>query len=342
LLLRRELSSQLLDDGGHEERSTSYHRDVLQDLERLTLLPPDGFGNRSWLGRSIRAMQEWQAALVGPDGKLPLLNDAWVGPPLKVSDRPTLTDLSNSGLVVLREASDQAILKVGPIGPAHLPAHTHADALSFTLWDRGSPLVVDPGAFAYSGEMRSAFRSTAVHNTVEVDGVDQCIFWGDFRAAKQPTVLRTPVREQGDIRIVGASHDGYRRLRDPVRHHRSFVWIPGDGMVVIDRLDALESHDIRSSLCLAPDVAVGEDGQLGSFRVSQLGMEERPESRRGWYSPYLGAQEATTVVEDRRTVEPGQLFGWSLLRNGCLITRVEPSSLGLHRRGADVTVPIDV
>ena len=37
-----------------------------------------------------------------------------------------------------------------------------------------------------------------------------------------------------------ASHDGYRRLSDPVRHTRTFVWLGQVGIVVVDRLEGLQ------------------------------------------------------------------------------------------------------
>lgn len=252
-LLRRELARQILPDGGHEERSTSYHRQVRHDLEdaaelarRLTGSPPD------WLLDALRRSTEWEMEMRGPDGVLPLLNDAWEGPPETERGTAPVTDLRDSGYVVLRDGDNQAIFDVGRICPPHLPPHAHADALSFVAWADGRQLVVDPGSYYYTGEWRDRFRGTAAHNTVEVDGRDQCQFWGDFRAAHQPRVLAQPLRRQGDVVVTAGAHDGYRRLAEPVTHHRSLVWCPGDGLVVVDVLRGRGRHEVRSSLHLAP------------------------------------------------------------------------------------------
>ncbi len=154
----------------------------------------------------------------GPDGALPLLNDAWEGPAIREppAEEP-LTQLADSGYVVFRHGDDQAVFDVGPLCPPHLPPHGHADALSFVLWGDGRPVVVDPGVGAYTGPLRNRFRATAAHNTVEVDGASQCVLWGDFRLARLPTVRAAlPRKHAGGVVTVAARHDGYRRLDDPV------------------------------------------------------------------------------------------------------------------------------
>ena len=137
---------------------------------------------------------------------------------------------------VLRHGGDQAILDVGPLCPPHLPPHAHADALSFVLWADAMPLVSDPGSFTYAGPEREAFRSTAAHATLEVDGANQCDFWGAFRAAHLPRVRRLRLEHSPEATVVTAEHDGFRRLADPVMHRRTFCWLPGWGIVVADRL----------------------------------------------------------------------------------------------------------
>ena len=82
-LLRRELAVQVLPDGGHEERSTSYHREVARDLNDVKeLLRRAGESVPGWLDESLRRMELWLRAVTGPDSRLPLLNDAWDGPPV--------------------------------------------------------------------------------------------------------------------------------------------------------------------------------------------------------------------------------------------------------------------
>src|SRR5207244_8449251 len=59
-----------------------------------------------------------------------------------------------------------------------------------------------------------------------------------------------------DRRCAAAFHDGYRRLSDPVTHHRR-VCLLADGLVVIyDTLTASGEHHVAQRWPLHPDVKV--------------------------------------------------------------------------------------
>lgn len=339
-LLQDELAAQVLADGGHEERSPSYHRAVLADLDDVaTLLTRLDRSVPSWLDQAISRMQEWLRALVGPDGSLPLLNDGWQGPQLNGRPDQPMSDLAASGYVVLRHGGDQVVLDMGPVAPSHLPAHAHADALSFVLWGDGAPIVVDPGSFTYRGPERRRFRGTAAHSTVQVDGRDQCDLWGPFRAAHMPTVRRLRIERVEDMTVLAAQHDGYKYLSDPVVHRRTFCWIPGDGMVVLDRLIAHADHDAQSRLPLAPGITPA-DQQLGPFTVGVLGDVPDPVVEPLRYAPFFGtALEAAALCITCR-VEPGSVFGWTLLRNGTTAS-LERNHIHIRRGGrtAEIELP---
>ncbi len=341
-LLRRELERQILSDGGHEERSTSYHRQVRHDAEDASRLASAARGSApAWIDETVARCEAWEAEIAGPGGALPMLNDAWEVPPAPERRSDPVTRLAGTGHVVCRDGGDQAIFDVGPLCPSHLPPHAHADALSLVVWAGGEPLLVDPGAYAYSGEARDRFRGTAAHNTVEIDGRDQCEFWGDFRAAYQPRVRAGPVRTEDGVVVAAGSHDGYTRLPEPVTHHRTLVWCPGDGLVVVDLLRGRGDHAIRSSLHLAPGAPLETEARLGPFTVAPLGGGSVTR-REGEYSPYLGRSVAAAVLEDRRTIGPETPFGWSLLRGGATVSALERDRVVIAREdGSSVSVNLE-
>ena len=251
-------------------------------------------------------------------------------PPAGERSSAPVSHLEASGYIILREGDDHAVFNAGAIGPTHLTAHAHAHALSFVLWADGRPAIVDPGSLAYTGEPRRRFRSTAAHNTVEVDGRDQCELWGDFRAGHLPRVRAAPVRRGDGITLARASHDGYRRYPGGIDHHRALAWLPGLGVVIVDLLRGAGEHAVRSSLHLHPEARL--DGmRLGPLRVAALGPGADPATRDGEYSPYLGRSAPAAVLEDRRTLATEVPFGWSLLREGARVSALDRGRLEVTR-----------
>jgi uncharacterized heparinase superfamily protein len=334
-LLNRELPRQFLADGGHEERSTSYHREALHDLREVAeLLRRSGRDTPAVLQETIDRGSAWSEAIAGPDLQLPLLNDAWEGPPLTQRAAEDLTVLPASGHVVMRHGSDQVVFDCGPLSPRHLPPHAHADALSIVAWFDGEQLAVDRGAFAYSGPRRDHFRATAAHNTVEIERQSQCMFWGDFRASRLPVVeLGAVEREQGAL-LVSASHDGYRHLPGKPIHQRVLVWLPGEGLLVIDRIDSQKAHAVRSFLHLAPSANL-VDGSVGGISIAALGFLsiERVAER---HAPWLGTDVAAEALVQEGTMLPLTPFGWSLLRGDTVVEIIDPQSVRVKRSSGPV------
>ena len=342
-LLERESRDQFLADGGHEERSTSYHREVTHELEGVSTVL-DGTragGSPGWLRATTGRARGWQGAMAGPDGQLPLLNDAWEGTPVPraVTEEGKLTA---SGYVVLRHAEDHLVFDVGPLSPPHLPPHAHADALSFVLWADGRPLIVDPGSYTYSGAERDSFRSTAAHNTVEVDGRSQCTFWGDFRLAYPPRVRAGPVRRHGGAVVASGWHDGYRRLESPVDHHRCVIWLPEEGVVVVDLLRGRGAHAVSSRLHVAPSAVRNGVTAVGPLNVEALGTAPDVRLVAADYAPYLGTRVASSALEDRRMVDAERPFGWSLLRASRRVVALDRHSVTLDGGARPaLTVPLE-
>ena len=159
---------------------------------------------------------------------------------------------------------------------------------------RRRPNPVDPGAYAYTGPDRNRFRGTAAHNTVELDGVDQCEFWGDFRLAFPPQVRAQRPKRIGKVTMLRASHSGYTRLPRPATHERVVLWWTGRGVVIIDRLLGEGTHEARSRLHLAPGLAPQAGDRVGPVRIRPLTGASQVD--RGLYSPYLGISEEITVL----------------------------------------------
>ncbi len=294
-LLARELPEQVLADGGHYERSPVYHLIVLRDLLEIEAALP-GLVPANVIAR----MQRFAAGLARPDGQPALFNDGTLDLAPRLDLPPPREGLSlfpETGYAVLRREGIWLAFDCGPPAPAYLPAHAHADALSFQLWLDGKPVVVDPGMPTYeTGLQRDWFRGTRAHSTVSVDGRDQFELWGAFRSGRLPHVDLLQATE--NCLEAAVSWPG------GIRHVRVLT-IDTDVLLENDRIEGAGRHTIVSSLQLAP-AAAAEIAAEGL----PVGRETRRVSER-----LFSTTEAPALVMRGELDLPGRL-GWRLARSG--------------------------
>lgn len=86
---------------------------------------------------------------------------------------------SCSNLAILKSGNSSVLIKFSNFGTYEDNAwHTHNDILSFDLNLMGERLIVDPGNYCYSRNirMRNFFRSTKSHNTIYINNSEQNFF----------------------------------------------------------------------------------------------------------------------------------------------------------------------
>lgn len=257
-LLERELREQLLADGGHFERSPLYQARVVWLLRALAWT-----GDAELAGCVAEPLFRARTALAQlthPDGEIALLNDSAFGianpPGTLLEDAPAAGPfaLPETGYYGAREAAGHYLVcDAAPIGPDYIPGHAHGDLLSFELSLAGQRVFVDAGVHDYEASaLRRYCRSTAAHNTVEVDGADQCEFWAAFRVARRGRPRDVAWTPLGAGFALEAWHDGYERLPARARHRRRFRWHPHGVLLVRDEVTAARPVEIRSRLHLHP------------------------------------------------------------------------------------------
>ncbi|NVD99995.1 alginate lyase family protein [Massilia sp. BJB1822] len=134
-----------------------------------------------------------------------------------------------------------------PLGYLSIAAHGHADALAFTLSLGGEEFLIDPGTYAYHTQKlwRDYFRSTAAHNTVQVDGQDQSEIGGNFMWLRKATARLLAHAATGELQVFEGEHDGYARLADPVLHRRKVEFDSNrNALVVKDILECRGEHEL--------------------------------------------------------------------------------------------------
>jgi len=136
------------------------------------------------------------------------------------------------------------VVDCGPLGYLSLAAHGHADALAFTLSMGGQEMLVDPGTYAYHThrQWRDYFRSTAAHNTVQMDGLDQSEIGGNFMWLQKANAVAL---SHDATHFFEGKHDGYMRLRDPVMHRRIIRFDSKRNAVIVeDILECFGEHEV--------------------------------------------------------------------------------------------------
>jgi hypothetical protein len=190
------------------------------------------------------------------------------------------------------------VADAGPLGYLSIAAHGHADALAFTLSVSGREILIDPGTYAYHTQKpwRDYFRGTSAHNTVRIDGLDQSLAGGNFLWLKHARAACERFESTPEHDEWIATHDGYRRLPDPVTHRRTIHFDKKSGLVrILDRLECRKTHRIELFWHAATACDVKhEDGAvtfLNDGVTLSMTMEEpawRPQLISGQEDPPLG------------------------------------------------------
>ena len=215
--------------------------------------------------------------------------------------------LASAGLYVLATAMppSQLVIDAGAQG-GQGAGHGHADALSICLQSQGHSMLIDPGTLQYvgDGQERDLFRTTAMHNTLSVDGVSQSEPAGPF-AWKQLTNTKAEQWIAGkSFDLFVGSHDGYCRLASPVRHRRWIFSLKSGLYLVRDLAQGQGKHRLDIAWHLGPEMQFQAE-HLFEVKGSSRGLAVlcaeghgwSDEVRQGLWSPVYGIKEPITVMK---------------------------------------------
>ncbi|WP_097651355.1 heparinase II/III family protein [Candidatus Chloroploca asiatica] len=363
-LLTKEIEEQVLEDGGHFERTPGYHLVVLKDLLEIALwLKRNHRSCPDELHQAIHRMLDFLLALLPQNGLVPLFKDtAWdispnpfdllnVGaiyfddpryklteefglypfllfgqrgwdkfqtwPVSKSSQTSCLFKHSGWALICNPSKDDFCIIDVGKPCPDYLPAHAHADLLSYELTIDGQRIIVDSGVYEYTrGHWRDYFRSTRAHNTVEINATNQSDVWSSFRVAHRAQPDSVFFHQSSECVLAQASHNGYCRQHPPVTHRRTIVWCQQKFWLFVDELWGDGKVQSSNHIHLHPDVDLQPVNQttwqfintkrslylLGFGHDSYLYSKGQKEPfYQGWYSEKFGnllSNQVLTLQKD--------------------------------------------
>ena len=263
--LLNQCKEQFFCDGVHYERSPMYQKLLLEDLLRVeNALEFDGNKNdeiRMYINKVLDVSFSFEKGME----RLPLFNDcgknisksldALVCASNKLGISPKKKkSFSDGGYYIFefgKEGEWRLLVDAGQPGPDFSPGHSHCEIMSFELFYKGFPVIVNCGTFAYQSEKREFFKSTKAHNTVQVDAVEQSELWRDFRMARRAKIIALNVNDYS-ISII---------IKD-YRHNRikRSIIIEENALVVTDESD---NNNIKSFLHLA------DKRMMGRIQINQ-------------------------------------------------------------------------
>jgi len=93
----------------------------------------------------------------------------------EISSQPKVHNFKDFGLCIFKNDLYQLSIRCGSVGQKGKGGHSHNDQLSFCLDVKGKEVFVDSGTYCYTSDAktRNRFRSTASHNTLQIEGMEQ-------------------------------------------------------------------------------------------------------------------------------------------------------------------------
>lgn len=296
---------------------------LINRMVRAAILLAQPDGSIPLIGSSLpQQLRGYQAAAFEPfaDGDGPMaaqLRFFWsegergTPPP----DRDRLSVFEDSGFVTLRSGFERPVARhTHLVFNTGLPwhRHSHADALAIHLYGPSGgperswlPLLIDPGWYSYRAEGRHHFESTRAHDTVSVDGANQCtrVALGKRAApdsdaplescselaARAPGVdlgvpageVRRGLTARGDSGgqswlYQSAAHGLY----EGVAHRRAVVLIGAAIVIVIDELRSSSAREFVQSWQITPEAgpSLAPPEEAGGYHLffRRAGSEASP------------------------------------------------------------------
>ncbi len=350
-VVQEELRRQIKPDGSHFEQSTYYHVYALDFFLLYHVLA----GRPDWLVEPLEKMAGFLAAINGTVGPLNYFGDDDGGRLFHPYGDPAQFGMASlrlyelemrkpappcpdamlfpdSGLAAVNRGELHILMDAGPFGPGGA-GHSHSDTLSLTIRHGAEEILIDPGTFTYVADpqLRDAFRGSAFHNTIRVDGLDQGDAAKPFRWENKPEVR---IREwKTSLERVFLDAECASR---GVTHRRRFLLLGSSVLLIVDEVSgAAGRRELEQFWHAGAPVTLTERGRcrIGSSEVYFAGPAT-PEEKAGWRSRVLGSKEPAPVIQLRWKGEFPQLCATAFVFSGDL----GAARLSVARADAGITL----
>ena len=174
--------------------------------------------------------------------------------------------------------------------------------------------MADPGAYVYTPDpaARNAFRATAAHATLQVDGREQNPLRSDYLFSLEDRAKARALawEPDGPRAAFAGEHVGF----DPVVHRRRVTFDGEAGTFQVDD-EVTGGERLQWSFPLAPGVQVEVAGALATARWPSATLTlEAPDGvawtvEDGWVSPGYGVRVAAPLLRARSGARVHTRFG---------------------------------
>ncbi|MDX1401312.1 MAG: heparinase II/III family protein, partial [Kiloniellales bacterium] len=335
VMLGREISRQLLPDGGHIERSPATQLSVLRDLMdiRAALTAADA-PNPDFLEKAISVMAPVLRLLQHGDGKLALFNGTNEGDSLHIDlvlqrspgpKRP-LMSAPDSGFQRLQSARSVVIADVGQPPPSAYDHEAHAGTGSFEFSVGRERIIVNCGAQIGPPELRMAQRSTAAHSTLVLGDRNSTPINEDGGFATRPgKIFNRRVEDEDGNHLLELTFDGYYSRLGALHHRSVYLSASGTDLRGEDRLEypegggegqsfAIRFHlhpDVKTVISQGSTAVFISTKKAGGWRLRSTGAKLALES-----SIYLGEpanmRRSQQIVLYGKAINSQALVKWAL------------------------------
>jgi uncharacterized heparinase superfamily protein len=343
--LERELSAQILPDGGHRSRNPSLQLQVLQDLiDTRAVLRAAQLQIPGALAEAIERMAPMLRFFRHGDRRLALFNDSLeedgvlidlVLTRSETKGRPP-THAPDTGFDRLQASKSLVLIDTGKPPPRGFDDRAHAGTLSFELSHERERIIVNCGA--YRGPKPNwcrVARASAAHSVLIVADTNSVEIRADSTLGRTPTTVVRERAEHDGQQWISAIHDGYRERFGLIYTRQLFLSADGEDLRGEDKLTGLPGAAFAVRFHLHPSVQASllHDASAAQLRLpsgivwrlrvagAEISLGE---------SIYLGSGEArkTQQVVLTGTVPPGgATVRWAIRR--------EPAKTFADRAAAD-------
>ncbi|WP_419903383.1 heparinase II/III family protein [Kiloniella sp.] len=336
--LARELSLQILPDGGHIQRSPHIHLEVLRHLIdiRATLHA----GGKEVPGSIISAIESMSPVLrlfLHGDGGLSLFNDSnedhgWqIDMVLQRAEgrKQPLMSAPQSGFQRVQSGRILLIVDAGAPPPPGYDLTAHAGTLSFEMSVGRERLISNCGVQRHHSQWQWIPRATAAHSTATLSETNSAHLTPDGGLAKRPqNVTCRRDENQGEI-TLDMSQDGYAEKFGFIHHRKLTALAKGSGIQGCDLFTCNNTNHDNSRQEFAVRFHLHSDVQASSINDGEAVLL-RLQKGGGWQftcadahlalepSIYLGkageVRRCQQIVLSGITSNKDTAVNWSLIR----------------------------